>query len=181
MIQILQNSQSENYKLLKENILGEYFPWFYYKNSTVNLVEKDGFKNLPQLCHTFIIRPEIYGWPKEESEIHPMAVDVVREILSENNFYPKNYFILRLATNCTLPSEGTQFSIPHVDHKFPHLNFITYLTNSGGSTFIEGVEHKPEEDQSILFTGEHYLQLPKKERRVILIVTLMTYNTSTSS
>jgi len=47
-----------------------------------------------------------------------------------------------------------------------------YLTNSGGSTFIEGKEHKPEEDQPILFTGEHYLQLPKKERRIVLVATI---------
>ena len=178
MIQILQNSQSENYKLLKKNILGRHFPWFYYENSTVNLVETDRFKNLPQLSHTFITRPEEFGWPKQDSEMYQMAVDVVREILFENNFYPENYFILRLSTNCTLPSEGPQFSIPHVDHKFPHLNFLTYLTNSGGSTFIEGVEHKPKEDQSILFSGEHYLQLPKKGRRIVLVATLMTYNTS---
>ena len=89
MIQILQNSQSENYKLLKKNILGRYFPWFYYENSTVNLVEKDGFKNLPQLGHTFITRPEIFGWPKQDSEMHQMAVDVVREILLENNLFHK--------------------------------------------------------------------------------------------
>ena len=57
--------------------------------------------------------------------------------LVKNNLYPKNYFILRLTTNCTLPSEGTQFSIPHVDHKFPHLNFITYLTKD----FIKGIHY----------------------------------------
>ena len=176
MIQILQNSQSENYKLLKKNILGQYFPWFYYKNTTAEQVEMNGFANVPQLAHTFIARPEEYGWSKHDSEIHQIAVDVVREILFENNFNPENYFILRLATNCTFPSEGIQFSLPHVDHTFPHFNFLTYLTNSGGSTYIEGIEHKPKEDQSILFSGKHYLQLPKKERRIVLVATFMTYN-----
>ena len=61
MIQILQNSQSENYKLLKKNILGQNFPWFYYKNTTAEQVEMNGFRNVPQLAHTFIARPEEYG------------------------------------------------------------------------------------------------------------------------
>tara|TARA_B100001989_G_scaffold186490_1_gene136024 strand:- start:469 stop:1014 length:546 start_codon:yes stop_codon:yes gene_type:complete len=174
MIQILQNSQSENYKLLKKNILGQYFPWYYYDHTTDAADERDGHKNIPDFGHTFISRPEEFGWSKHDSTMHQLAVDVVREILFENKFYPEENFILRLATNCTLPSRGAQFSLPHVDHHFPHLNFITYLTNSGGSTFIEGVEHKPKEDQTILFTGEHYLQLPQKERRIVLVATIMS-------
>ena len=34
-------------------------------------------------------------------------------------------------------------------------------------------EHKPEEDQAILFSGEHYMQLPERGRRIILIATIM--------
>jgi len=189
MIQILQNSQSEKYKTLKNTILGQYFPWYYYENTTEQ-AEIDGHRNVPQYAHSFIARPEEFGWSKHDSGMHQLAVDVVREILSENNFgsepdwlrdnsmtsTKQNYFILRLATNCIFPSEGAQFSLPHIDHSFPHLNFITYLTNSGGSTFIEDVEHKPEEDQSILFSGIHYLQLPQKGRRIVLVGTIMTYN-----
>ncbi len=173
MIQILQNSQSENYKVLKKNILGEFFPWFYYDHTTDLAPEKDGHENIPNLSHCFISRPEFCGWSKQDSVMHELAVKVVREILSENEFPPEDNFILRLATNCMFPRQGAQFSLPHTDHRFPHLNFITYLTNSGGSTFVEGVEHKPEEDQSILFTGEHYLQLPQKERRIVLVATIM--------
>ena len=35
-------------------------------------------------------------------------------------------------------------------------------------------ENKPEEDQSIIFTGSHYMQLPKRDRRVVLVATLMS-------
>ena len=37
----------------------------------------------------------------------------------------------------------------------------------------EGEENKPEEDQAILFSGNHFIQLPKKDRRIVLIATIM--------
>ncbi len=172
MIQILKNSRSEKYQLLKKNILGQYFPWYYYNQTTVEVVDMDGHKNISQFAHTFISRPEEYGWSKHDSPMHQLAVDVVRYILFDNEIHPDQNFILRLAANCVFPCQGVQYSLPHIDHHFPHLNFITYLTNSGGSTFIEGIEHKPQEDQSILFSGEHYLQLPEKERRIVLVATI---------
>ena len=171
MFEILDNSKTKNYSLLKETILSPRFPW-YYSNATTIGDDVKGYVNISQFAHTFIGRPEMCGWSTSDSELHQLAVDVVREILSENDYLINEYFFLRLASNCVLPSDGVQFSSPHVDHKFPHYNFLVYLTNSGGSTFIEGKEHKPEEDQSILFTGEHYLQLPKKGRRIVLVATI---------
>ena len=59
-----------------------------------------------------------------------------------------------------------------IDHTFPHFNFIVYLTNSGGNTIVEEDTHEPIEDQPIIFTGWHYMQLPKKERRIVLVATI---------
>ncbi len=175
MIQLLQNSKSDNYSSLKSAILSEQFPWFYRGNTTPVEENVTGHRNVNQYCHSFIARPEKFGFSKHDSSMHKLAVNVVREILLENNIRNNSYFILRLATNCTYPSEGIQLSTPHVDHLFPHLNFLTYLNGAGGSTFIGDVEHEPIEDQSILFSGEHYMQLPKKERRIVLVGTLFTY------
>jgi len=176
MIQLLQNSKSDNYQSLKNTILSEQFPWFYRENSSpVDGKNVTGHRNVPMYCHSFIGRPETFGFSKYDSGIYKLALNVVREILTENNIHTDSYFILRLATNCTYPSEGIQLSIPHVDHHFPHLNILTYLNSAGGSTFVEDDQHEPIEDQSILFSGEHYIQLPKKERRIVLIGTLFTY------
>lgn len=171
MLAVLDNSKTNNYCLLKETILSQKFPWFYTSATT----EGDGLTghvNVPMFGHTFIARPEMHGWSKHDSDMYQLSVDVIREILCENEYYSNEYFILRLASNCVLPSDGVQFSLPHIDHNFPHYNLLVYLTNSGGNTFIEGYEHKPEEDQCILFTGKHYIQLPKKERRIVLVATI---------
>ena len=171
MMRLLENPKSDNYQSLKKIILGDHFPWFY--STTTTFVDNvTGHCNIPQYSHSFIGRPEVFGFSKHDSGIYETAVDVVREILTENNIPTHSYFILRLATNCTYPCEGIQLSMPHVDHQFPHKNFIIYLTSAGGSTFVEGKEHKPIEDQSMLFSGEHYIQLPKKERRIVLVATL---------
>ena len=173
MIEILKNPKTENYHLLKETILSRRFPWFYASTTTHGESEGiPGFVNVPMFGHVFIGRPETYGWSTTDSDLHQLAVDVVREILHENNFISKQYYILRLAANCVLPNEGLQFSEPHIDHTFPHFNFIVYLTNSGGNTIVEEDTHEPIEDQPIIFTGWHYMQLPKKERRIVLVATI---------
>ena len=48
-----------------------------------------------------------------------------------------------------------------------------YFTDAGGSTFVEGEEHNPKEDDIILFTGEHYMETPADNRRVILVATMV--------
>ena len=65
-----------------------------------------------------------------------------------------------------------QFTNPHTDHSFKHVNLLIYLTDNGGKTFVEGEEHEPSEDDVILFTGEHFFELPKKGRRIVIIATL---------
>ena len=54
---------------------------------------------------------------------------------------------------------------------FPHKNMLIYLTDAGGSTFVEGEEFAPEEDDVIMFEGLHWHKLPRKERRVVLVMT----------
>ena len=77
--------------------------------------------------------------------------------------------------NCSLPISGEQFSNPHVDHDFPHVNFLAYLSNTGGRTFVDGEEFNPSEDDAIIFTGKHYLELPKKDRRIVIVGTMFGF------
>ena len=90
-------------------------------------------------------------------------------------FDPSQYFFLRSSANCNHAEGGIQLSEPHVDHDFPHWNMIVYLEGDG-STFVEGEEYVPKEDDIILFKGEHYMQRPSKGRRVILVSTIYEIN-----
>ena len=93
MIEILKNPKTENYRLLKETILSRRFPWFYASTTTHGESEGiPGFVNVPMFGHVFIGRPETYGWSTTDSDMHQLAVDVVREILHENNFISKDEF-----------------------------------------------------------------------------------------
>ena len=172
MIQLLQNSKTESYKKLKEIILSDYFSWYYNENTTNHGYNFDGHQNIYQFGHSFLARPEEYGYSKPNSKYFSLASNVVSEILDENKFDRSTYFFLRLNANCILPMQGNQFTNPHVDHHFPHVNFLAYLTNSGGRTFVGEDEHNPSEDDVILFSGKHYLEAPKKDRRIIIVATI---------
>ena len=56
---------------------------------------------------------------------------------------------------------------------------IVYF-HGDGSTFVEGEEHIPNEDEVILFKGKHYMQRPSKGRRVILVSTIYEINNNAS-
>jgi hypothetical protein len=156
----LVNPKTENYKQLKSLILDPEFNWRYH-NST----------GMPFYSHTFLTRPE-GAYSKVFSEYLDPVCLVVDEILSFNNIRYK--FFLRSNANCVHADNDIQLSEPHVDHEFPHINVILYLTNTGGKTYCEEEFHDPKEDDVLLFTGEHWMERPKLGRRVILINTLYT-------
>ena len=101
-----------------------------------------------------------------------------QEAINSDNKDAK-FFFTRMSVNSTYPIVGNQFTIPHNDHTFPHTNFICYLTDDhggGGRTLIDGHQpHKPVEDECIVFTGEHYSELPKKGRRIVIVGTFACY------
>ena len=179
MIQILHNSQSDNYIKLKKKFTSNYFPWYF--NNNVAREEFNTEDNVFYFGHTLYTRPEVSGFSQPASENFQLALTTMQEILTENNYDSSKYFLLRMNVNCTLPSDTVQFSTRHLDHNFDHMNFLLYLTGNGGSTFVDkGImdweENKPEEDQAILFSGEHYIQLPKRGRRIVLIATIMFHS-----
>ena len=187
MLEILQNPKTENYQNLKEHIFNDHFPWFYQKTSTTGVDNIFGHTNHPFYSHVILDRPDKGNkYSQLNSSIGKLAIEAISEIIEFNlnsclwMFNSKNleFFFLRMSVNATFPAIGNQFSIPHKDHSFHHTNFICYLTDNhgGGRTFVEGHEpYEPVEDECIVFSGEHYLELPKKGRRVNIVATLISY------
>ncbi len=177
MIKLLQNPKSADYIDFKRWVNSTSFSWKYNPSSTPDI--KNSTKmDVPFYCHSFMKRPEQYGYPviDDPQETHG-AVQILNQII-EHNQIPFNSFI-RIAVNAVHPQKDVMSSIPHVDHQFPHGNLIIYLNNAGGSTFVKNdltfqdEVHIPKEDDIILFTGEHYMQTPKDDRRIILIATMI--------
>ncbi len=160
MIHQLENPKTVNYTDLKSLILDTNFNWCY-SNST----------GMPFYSHTLLDRPE-GKYSEVVSQYTEHAGCVVDEILRHNN--KKYKFFLRSNVNCVHPDNDVQLSEPHVDHDFPHMNVVIYLTNSGGKTYCEDEFHDPKEDDVILFTGKHWMERPKVGRRIILVTTLFT-------
>ena len=160
MIHQLVNPKTENYTKLKSIILDPRFTWTYDKST-----------GMPFYSHTFLTRPD-GTYSKPDSSYTNHVCFVVNEILGHNNI--KYKFFLRSNANCVHADRDNQLSEPHVDHDFPHINVILYLTNTGGKTYCEDEFHDPKEDDVILLTGEHWMERPKIGRRIIIVNTLYT-------
>ena len=179
MLEILKNPKTENYNLLKKTIFNHEFPWYYNEISTTGLSDIKGHANHPFYSHILLTRPETgVSYAEAKSSETELGVAVVSEILKFNDKNSR-FFFTRISINSTFPIEGNQITVPHHDHDFPHINFICYLNDDyggGGRTFIEEHQpHEPVEDECIAFSGKHYMELPKKGRRIIIVATLITY------
>ena len=163
MIEQLVNPKTENYNNLKNIIFHSDFVWHYADSNT----------GMPYYSHVFLQRPD-NSYSQIRSEHLNRVAFVVDEILKHNNI--KYQFFLRSNANCVHSDKGVQLSEPHVDHDFPHINIIVYLTNTGGKTYCEDEFHDPKEDAVILMTGKHWMERPKTGRRIILVNTLYTYD-----
>ena len=146
-----------------------------YINQSRNYI-KEGVKvvNTAMYTHSVLERPSrsrIY--PEVQSKYVKDINEIYCEIFNANINIMKSFNMMcRCSVNAVEPSqEDNIITIPHVDHEFPHKNMLIYLTDAGGSTFVEGEEFAPEEDDVIIFKGIHWHELPKEERRVVLVMT----------
>ncbi len=160
-ITILKNYKTPKYTEFKELVMTDTFPWLY----------QDSDNGMFFYCHSLLSRPED-KYSEVCSQYAQLGMSVVAEILQHNNIQFK--FFLRSAVNCLHPDNDVQLCEPHVDHYFPHINVIIYLTNTGGKTYCGDEFHDPKEDDVILMTGEHWGERPKTGRRIILVNTLYT-------
>ena len=186
MYKVLENPTSHQYLLFRDFCLGSDIAWFYGMSTNIDENLKKGHMHSPYIGHSFLGRPEPSRYTTQESPHHEWCVNVLREIIDYNKLpFLERYIFLRAAVNCTWPNIGEQLSQPHIDHNIPHYNIIVYLTGDG-ETFIEKnsftscsinnedvLIHNPKIHDVILFQGRHYMKLPSKDRRIVLVATLI--------
>ena len=182
MLTVLKNPLSDNYKRLKEYILGDVFTWVYLEQSTpdddVDVDVCHPFKgsteynNISFFNHSFLTRPiptKRYSHSNDHPELLERCTWALDDIFTFNDI--KYDCIFRIAANLVFPTTGPQLTYPHVDHPWEHKNLIIYLTDAGGKTICEEEFHDPAEDDVLLMEGRHHLELPKEKRRVVLVAT----------
>ena len=196
-IKKLKNPRSKLYYDLKRHILSPEFEWNYLEDSVTpndkdmvlwkeevnKYIDKEFIIQNPHIyTHPFLLR----SLPKSSTcwnqRVYPEMTNstymdqlsmICCDIFNINGFSNTDFNMMcRCSVNAVAPSDKRNIiSVPHEDHEYPHKNMLIYLTDAGGSTFVEGEEFAPEEDDVIIFEGIHWHELPKKERRVVLVMT----------
>ena len=193
----IKNPKTTLYKELKKKILGHKFEWVYADDSLQGTDESiqdglreiirkkyikeqnelDQFEQFPLYAHNFLQRSDsnfLYTQIKSKyiNDINQMYCEILNHNIDIIHHQYQFNMMCRCAANTVIPcGEQTIKCFPHYDHNFPHKNMLIYLTDSGGRTFVEGEEFAPEEDDVIIFEGIHWHELPKQERRVVLVMT----------
>ena len=162
----LKNPKTARYQTVKEGILSTTFPWYYSPSDKWN----------PEFfSHQLLQRPnEIsdgnckYSKPTS-SQLEPV-IQSLYEIWNHNNINVE--CVYRVNVNLVMPLMGVKTTSVHVDHSFPHKNILVYLTNAGGKTVCENESYDPKEDDVVIFDGlPHYIHLPAKNRRIVIVAT----------
>lgn len=141
-LNLREQSFIENY------VLGPYFPWFWQNQQTFGDEEdiptnkRDYFKsyNGPFLSHTLLYRTEIESVKHTDrpsnqiSEHFEFFLELFHRFIVKNSLQYKNIF--RANLNLTWHNSNLH-TAPHLDHHWPHNNFIMYLTTCDqGQTII---------------------------------------------
>lgn len=145
-------------------VLDNNFPWFYQQVSTSD--------QYPFLSHTLIPRYDLNTDIKINSDFWFDISQVFYETIEKYNI--KLDKICRASLNLTNHSNKFLHNDPHIDHNFPHKNFLFYLNNfNSGYTYIfdkkyDGVNMtlqqvpeikevvKPKKGDIIIFDGLDY-------------------------
>ena len=181
IIKQLENPKTEEYNILKDEVLGIEFNWTY-RGSTDPSKNLDGeiYTANPIYQHSIVagvdVNPEFLV-PRVESKYAELVFVVIRQILDYNNIEYTQ--IHRCVINQLHYWDGKP-SPPHLDHRFFHRNCIIYLNEfDDGQIDVysdDGTErqfHKPYEDDIVTFDGLHHSvhQPAPMQRRVVIVFT----------
>ena len=177
MITELKNPITEEYKKIKELVLGPYLPWFYL-NKTTDSKNKD----ISFFSHSLLSRQvheiedkKVPAIPVSTSPYFEQCYFALKEILDYNNIDFEVMY--RMNINLTTHSQIKE-SIPHTDLNLPHKVVIAYLNEfSKGKTVVIGenkekIYSNTKEDNVIMFDGKlaHYQESPDiHDKRIVMV------------
>jgi len=178
MINKLKNPNTPLYKEFKEWVTGDQgFTWSKMNTGYVGGADEGNFEFF---SHPFLQRPELNMYSLPVCPNLVQLVELYQQLIEANpDKLTRSSFLLRANANLVTPivNKNEDRSLLHTDHNFEHQNLLVYLTDAGGNTYVEGECFEPQEDDIILFSGEHYCIRPEKKDRVVLVLTIFNYDT----
>jgi hypothetical protein len=160
----------EDYKIVKEYVLGPRPHWYYGENLSLGHNEHGIIDSMAQDTWGFnrdIFNSEIeYG----DSEALGFMVPVMKRIIGLNG--PETKFKrIRLGMKCFKHGfiDGN-YNLPHIDYHFPHKTLILYMNDTDGDTYVFNEHYtgknlksftiqeriKPIENRAVILDGFHY-------------------------
>lgn len=170
-----ERSEIENY------VMSSWFPWYRAPEQTLVPIDPrvaNQVVNAPYFCHTLMRRSEVENHPGEiVSPSYKFFEIIFLRWCITNNI--KVNTIYRACLNLVTYAPG-EFSVPHVDHTFPHNNWIMYLNDvdrvctllfDNNMVPVEEIETKAY--TSVAFSQQqHAHQYPKgTDHRFVLVFT----------
>jgi hypothetical protein len=178
-------------EFIDQVILGTKFPWFWQDRQTFGdeddipeaIKKYTDCYNGQFLSHTLLHRTEIETVKHTERPIHEVSqhfeffLELFHRCMIENNLKYKNIF----RANLNLTWNGSNLhSAPHLDHHWPHNNFIMYLTTCDQAQTIVWPENFSTsymipcvKNTAAIFKNQwHAQRYPAPgSRRVVLVIT----------
>ena len=177
----LENPKTEEYNILKDEVLGMGFSWNYTGSTPPHLnLESEKYTANPIYQHIIVAgadsKPD-YLVPRIQSQYAPIVFQVIRQILNYNNIEYTQ--IHRCVINQLHYWDGKP-SPPHLDHDtLSHRNCLIYLNSfDKGEIDVYSKDgdiesYKPYEDDIITFDGYNHSvhQCEPMQRRVVIVFT----------
>lgn len=165
-------SPNENDKALFDFVQSNSFPWYYQQTTSPKYM---GF------LHT-LLRRNKFERP-EAGEVNSSFYEpfeaIFKRICLENNIPVTTIFRAAINNNVHYPDK---FGDIHVDHTFPHNNFLLFLNSfSGGSTYLFDLDNnitneiKAAKYKVVFFSGEKHACgfCAPSENRLVLVFTFI--------
>ena len=161
---------TENEHNFVEHVLSDDFPW-YFQPTITNRFMFFGYVLMKR-------HPELKPLPGIiNCNCYPIVETLFKRFCEENNI--KVNHVLRASINTTV-YDPAEVSDIHIDHDFPHYNFLLYLNEfDNGCTIIydkdDNVIKKivPKKYDAVVFDGERHANqhCAVGQRRVVLVIT----------
>lgn len=184
--QITVTDQQQDW--IDQHLKTYHFPWYYYGHQ-VNKPPRDCYRdrpmaNVPFWAHTLVLPSDD---PDQEGQINsehwPFFVTVFDQWARSNRIAVTK--IYRASVNLVHHAvPGALYTVPHLDHQYPHWNWIWYLDSvEGAETLVfdeQGeitAEYPCRRNWCLSFAGEeHSHRLPPDQQ--IRRIAVITYQRS---